>query len=173
MTPQQQNKLMYWILFGCAALSLSLLLPLWQFSRNYTRSQETVASSSTIPLPTPRAPLPGLSNAYSEMGKPDAVNCGTVRVWTKERGPADACAVAALKAKKPFRLRYTTYTRHNMVEATVLGTREGQVYFIRKDWACCASDIPSITEYFCKNPIIVAVNGQRRIACKGRRNLTP
>ena len=124
-------------------------------------------------IPTPTPP-PGLNQAENDLHAKDAVNCGNVSAWVpKKRAPADACAVAALKAKKPFQLRYSTYTRNNMFNVTLIGNRKGYVYFVSSNVECCGDLTPFVYYYLCKQPIIVAINGKRRIACKNKRNLTP
>ena len=125
------------------------------------------------PIPTPTPP-PGLGEAENDLYAKNAVDCGNVRAWVpKERAPADACAVAALKAKKPFRLRYDTYTRNNISDVTLIGNRKGYVYFTSSNVECCGDLTPFVETYLCKQPILVSINGKRRIACKNKRNLTP
>lgn len=125
------------------------------------------------PIPTPTPP-PGLNEAENDLYAKDAINCGNVSAWVpKKRAPADACAVAALKAKKPFQLAYNTYTRNNIFHVTLIGNRKGYVYFVSSNQECCGDLTPSVGKYLCKQPIIVVVNGKRRIACKNKRNLTP
>ena len=128
---------------------------------------------SWVATPTPPPP-PGLKEAKKDLAAKDAVICGNVRAWVpKERNPADACAVTALKAKKPFRLKYHTYTSHDIFDATLIGNRKGHVYFISSKQVCCGDITPFVEQYLCRQPIIVAINGKRRIACKNKRNLTP
>ncbi len=128
---------------------------------------------SRVATPTPTPP-PGFVEATKDLAAKDAVICGNVEAWVpKERNPADACAVAALKAKKPFRLKYQTHTSHDIFDATLIGNRKGHVYFISSKQVCCGDLTPFVATYLCKQPIIVVIKGKRRIACKNKRNLTP
>lgn len=65
----------------------------------------------------------------------DAVDCGRVLI-SGDRDTADACAVAAFKARKPFRLRYDTQKEKasnyvgGYVASGVVGTPQGRVFFM-------------------------------------------
>ncbi len=158
--------------FLTGLLILSLTTPLCLLVRNFTQA-EPVIPSRPFSAPTPRPKLLGLDDAYTELNKPDAIDCGEINLWAKQRASADACAVSAFKEKKPFRLSYETSNRDDERHVTIIGNREGHVYFLSKTQVCCENDRIFIDEYLCKHPIIVTINGEPRIACKDHRNLVP
>lgn len=137
-----------------------------------TRSQISRFPVATS-IPIPSSPPSGIEKAYADLNTADAVDCGKASVWTKQRAPADACAVAAFKAKKPFRLRYNADTRDENISIWVVGTRKGAVYFSKRVINAYNVETPYTDEYCCKKPIVVRVNGKRRLACQEKRNLTP
>lgn len=157
--------------FTGLCLAIALTPPLCVLVRNLGTVQET-APSRGVPVSAPKPKPAGLSDALAQLEQPDAVECGRVNVWTKQRAFADACAVTALRAKKPFRLRYEIEGRRESTSVTIIGNRQGHVYFLSKTQGCC--DDPAIEDdYLCKHPTVAKVGGKLRIACKDHRNLTP
>jgi hypothetical protein len=60
----------------------------------------------------------------------DSVDCGRTYPNAKRRAKVDACAIAAFKAGKPFRLNYKTGDRRGIKNWGIAGNSKGQVYFL-------------------------------------------
>ncbi len=124
-----------------------------------------------VPNPLVHAP-DAMAKVTRELAGPNAVDCGGVNPFYKpQRLKADGCAVAAFKARKPFRLMYAIHRdREEFANQGIVGTASGQVYFLANTQLL---GTPSpMRKYLCKHPVIVSVNGIPRIACRDKRNLT-
>ncbi len=184
MTPEEQDKLMKWFLFGFLTLAL---VPLWKFSRDFTRPTFTaltppIAGAKPYRFPSGEATimqdLSGASRVRFGMGQitgPNSINCGSVNPYSSKRAAADACAVAAFKDHKPFRLMYQTGGRTEIINWGIASNAKGQVFFLRnvEPGVGIQNYVAGETLYACKQPIVVSVKGRPRIACKENRNLTP
>ena len=135
---------------------------------------------------TPRTPPIALPPGYSvsvpggevlshEMGKvveSGSINCGLVNPWGRKRRASEACAVAALRSKKPFLLRYQFGgVNHEIKNQGLVGTSKGQVYFFSNVEYASENNVAFQPPYLCKHPIIVSLHGRQRIACKDKPNL--
>jgi hypothetical protein len=89
-----------------------------------------------VPLLLRRQPSDLLDKTMFEIAGPKAVDCGTVLV-RGNRNAADACAVAAFKARRPFRLRYDTREGKipnsyvgGYIASAYVGTPQGQAFYL-------------------------------------------
>lgn len=153
------------------------LLPMIVWALSSWQSATLIANYGDGSRPEKSLPIPrsaAFQRAYDAVARrPDGVDCGSVSAWRPERKGADACAVAALKAKRPFLLRYGTYTNNEIRDAVLVGTPKGEVYFLTSSEYCCSGAQVIAYEYLCKHPIVVMKGTHKRIACHEKRNLTP
>jgi hypothetical protein len=179
MTPLKQDKLLRCLAYGFVALSL---VPLWKFSRDFTRpvpSTSGVAPQANFfPGGQPNLDVSGYSRikmAMAQLTGPNFIDCGSPNPYSTRRAAADSCAVAAFKAHKPFSLIYQTGGRTEIYNWGVAGNAKGQVFFLRnvEPAMIINNQVLGETLYRCKNPVIVSVKGQLRLACQEKRNLTP
>lgn len=179
MTSEKHDKMTNWLVLGSFALAL---VPLWTFSRDFTRPAPSTALVSSKPYVFPSSnatiDVSGHSRIQIGMGRfagLNSINCGTVNPYTNKRRIADSCAVAALQAHRPFRLIYQTGDRHEIKNWGVAGNAKGQVFFLRnvEPMVGINNYVTGETLYMCKRPIVVTINGLPRIACHEKRNLTP
>jgi hypothetical protein len=79
------------------------------------------------------------------------------------RVPVDACVVAAFRKRKSFRAEYQYYGLTSGDEQTLIGTKEGHVYFLHRH----LGEFPGASARLEKHPIIVNEGQGQRIAGSG------
>jgi hypothetical protein len=108
-----------------------------------------------------------LEKAARQLSGWGATDCGRVSSADAggERTQADACSVAAIKAHRPFRVRYDDWGIDSVVYKGIVGTPKGEVYLLQY-----GSDVlgPSsaLSQNLCPSPSIVVVKGHERIQCR-------
>jgi hypothetical protein len=116
-----------------------------------------------------RGHLDGLERRAVEIAGSDSVDCGRVPPGG-DRGVADACAVAAFRARRAFRGRYDVQGIDSTLSAGLVGDLKGEVHVISFD-----SDIhggsflfrrESVVVDICPSPEIVQVGGKERLKCE-------
>jgi hypothetical protein len=105
---------------------------------------------------------------------PNSIDCGVAsQVLHLEGGdlsnqrsriPVDSCAVAALKAHKPFQASYYYSDSSSATERKLIGTAAGHIYFLERH---SSSDNSGSWKSLDKHPVIIKVAGRERISTAG------
>jgi len=96
-----------------------------------------------------------------------AIDCGHPKIGDcrEDHGPADACAMAAFKARKAFRVRYEVCgTDTNWYEA-IVGTTQGSLYFLSYHTDCCGGPTSVVQQQECSKVSMAERNGEQRLTC--------
>ena len=108
-----------------------------------------------------------LQQAIYRLAGSQATDCGQVP-FTGNSSSADACSVAAFKAKQPFYVRYDLEGMDSTIAQIFIGTSQGQIYiiFYDSDPSGGSGAAATITEDLCTNPRISTDKGRERITCE-------
>ena len=83
--------------------------------------------------------------------------------WKREIVTADACAVAAFKARKPFVLSYLIAKRGDVRETIIVGATDGRYYLFSREWP--QEGYPIWSRELCKKPVVITFDGRQRLEC--------
>jgi len=184
MSSKQKNTLIEW---GAIILFASpIVVPLLIWRNSELHPPVTVPTATPKPYVFPSkdpfggqpegvlAPSQRLRMWTKQIAGRESIFCGFVSSDKPERIVADACAVKAFRARKPFRLMYDGSNGFLSYEG-IAGNIQGQIFFLSNRQMTNGINNYTIDETLdkCKSPIVVKINGHERLTCREKRNLAP
>jgi hypothetical protein len=106
-----------------------------------------------------------LGDTARNLVQANTITCNGGNFYDKRTMPqADACAVAAFKAGKPFRLGYYFYSRDGVAQKELVGTSGGQGLLLSQFSASGIGE-GEVSLSSCKKLIVVRFDSRQRVEC--------